>query len=276
MDWRLYDNALGRFHAVDKFAELAPSITPYRFGFNNPIYWSDAAGLFESREAAQAYYDEHVGYGEIGQNEDGIWYIDIGVGAIKANSNGGVYIISPYGIDIHIESGSQGGGGGSSSGASAQSSYGGHDSSAGNGMSGSGGSGGAGGTSGGGRPTATPVDWQKINTGIGAFGVGNGVKTGLIEYAGKTTELSKGTTNYLKFFKGAGVAGGMVSSTISISNAYNYYNNGGENSAVLIKTTLDVIMTGVGFLGPIGLGVSTAYFILDYATDGFGGYGNTN
>jgi len=32
-------------------------------------------------------------------------------------------------------------------------------------------------------------------------------------------------------------------------------------------------MTGVGFLGPIGFGISVTYFVLDTATDGFGGYG---
>jgi len=32
-------------------------------------------------------------------------------------------------------------------------------------------------------------------------------------------------------------------------------------------------MTGVGFLGPIGFGISTTYFILNAATGGFGGYG---
>lgn len=33
MDFRMYDNALGRFHNIDKLAELAPMWTPYRFLF---------------------------------------------------------------------------------------------------------------------------------------------------------------------------------------------------------------------------------------------------
>ncbi len=34
-----------------------------------------------------------------------------------------------------------------------------------------------------------------------------------------------------------------------------------------------MIMTVAGFLGPVGLAVSTAYFVLDVATDSFGGFG---
>jgi RHS repeat-associated protein len=48
MDFRMYDSALGRFHNIDKMADIMPSLTPYRFGFNNPVMWSDPTGLFES------------------------------------------------------------------------------------------------------------------------------------------------------------------------------------------------------------------------------------
>lgn len=47
MDFRQYDNALGRFYNPDRLAEAAHSITPYRFGFNNPVYFSDPSGLWE-------------------------------------------------------------------------------------------------------------------------------------------------------------------------------------------------------------------------------------
>jgi RHS repeat-associated protein len=47
MDFRNYDNALGRFLSMDRLAELAYSITPYRFAYNNPVYWSDPTGLME-------------------------------------------------------------------------------------------------------------------------------------------------------------------------------------------------------------------------------------
>ena len=45
MDYRPYDNSLGRFHSVDALAETQYSYTPYHFGFNNPVYWNDPSGL---------------------------------------------------------------------------------------------------------------------------------------------------------------------------------------------------------------------------------------
>lgn len=47
MDYRQYDNTLGRFNSMDKLAELAPGISPYRFAFNNPVFWGDPTGLIE-------------------------------------------------------------------------------------------------------------------------------------------------------------------------------------------------------------------------------------
>ena len=47
MTFRQYDPAIGRFSGIDRFATLMPSITPYRFGFNNPILWADPTGLIE-------------------------------------------------------------------------------------------------------------------------------------------------------------------------------------------------------------------------------------
>ncbi len=45
MDFRMYDNAIGRFYGIDVLAELMPSITPNNFAFNNPVYFSDPTGL---------------------------------------------------------------------------------------------------------------------------------------------------------------------------------------------------------------------------------------
>ena len=57
--FRSYDPAIGRWLQVDPLAELMPSMTPYRFGFNNPILWSDPWGLFESRKEARRFRREH-------------------------------------------------------------------------------------------------------------------------------------------------------------------------------------------------------------------------
>lgn len=136
-----------------------------------------------------------------------------------------------------------------------------------------------------------------VNTGINAFGVANSAKTELIDYAVRsnyksartwsefnnlrssqqawrtTNTLGKTGAIYLKYAKGLGYVGAGLTTTYSAANAGMYYYNGGTDWQVGTKATLDVIMTGVGFLGPIGFGVSASYFILDATTGGFGGFG---
>ena len=62
-DFRHYDSALGRFNLLDPMAELAPDFIPYRYGFNNPVFWSDASGLFESYLDARYYQLSHGLFG---------------------------------------------------------------------------------------------------------------------------------------------------------------------------------------------------------------------
>ena len=47
MTFRQYDPTIGRFNGMDRLAVLVPSITPYRFAYNNPVFWSDPTGLIE-------------------------------------------------------------------------------------------------------------------------------------------------------------------------------------------------------------------------------------
>ena len=111
-----------------------------------------------------------------------------------------------------------------------------------------------------------------MNTGIGAFDVGQGAKGELINYAAKSSPAIFD----LKYVKGLKVLGGAtfgVSSVISGGLMVNYYRNGGTDNSVWMKTALDVGMGYVGFLGPIGFGVSATYFLLD-ASGAFGGYGD--
>ena len=54
---------------------------------------------------------------------------------------------------------------------------------------------------------------------------------------------------------------------------YNYYMNGGQDYNVYFKGGLDVAMGLVGLCGPIGFGISMAYFVTDLATDSFNGWG---
>jgi hypothetical protein len=113
--------------------------------------------------------------------------------------------------------------------------------------------------------------WNNVNTGIGAFDVGQGAKGELINYAAKSSPAIN-DLKYVKGIKALGYGTFGVSSVITVGLAGNYYANGGTNSSVGIKASLDIIMGGVGFLGPIGFGVSATYFLLD-AGGAFGGYG---
>jgi len=94
--FRSYDPAIGRWLQVDPFAEIMPSMTPYRFGFNNPVLWSDPLGLFESKEAAKAHAKENgikLGFfarlfrgNKINENSDGTF--EIVQGSNSGSNNG--------------------------------------------------------------------------------------------------------------------------------------------------------------------------------------------
>lgn len=99
-DFRHYDNALGRFNVLDPMAELAYDFTPYRYGFNNPVYFNDPSGLFESYFAARFYQLSHGLFGSTigfdGADGDGHWYIDTGKSMI---TQVGEWILTTYELD---------------------------------------------------------------------------------------------------------------------------------------------------------------------------------
>ena len=71
-----------------------------------------------------------------------------------------------------------------------------------------------------------------------------------------------------------GTAAAIVTTGYTAYTTYDYYiNKGGTDWKVGVKAGMDLVITGVGFLGPVGFGISTTYFILDSATGGFGGFG---
>jgi hypothetical protein len=64
MDYRQYDNTIGRFSSIDALAELSYSGSPYSFANNNPVYWSDPSGLKPSpgRSIWNFFFGNWVGY----------------------------------------------------------------------------------------------------------------------------------------------------------------------------------------------------------------------
>lgn len=91
--FRFYDQTIGRWNGVDLLADWAPDLTPFRYGFNNPLLYTDPNGLFESRREARCYRrndsDKEVRQGEIKKNDDGTFSIRYGEnGSITRNSEG--------------------------------------------------------------------------------------------------------------------------------------------------------------------------------------------
>jgi len=89
----------------------------------------------------------------------------------------------------------------------------------------------------------------------------------------KVAALTKEGLALSRMAKGLGILGAGVSSGITIYHMIDYKANGGSDNSVYVKGSLDLIMTGVSFLGPVGFGIGITYFILDIGTDGFGGWG---
>ena len=72
---RWYDPAVGRFTGVDPLADLAPAWTPSRYGFNNPILYTDPLGLFETRAEAREHRKQEGIKGRIRKQDDGSFAI---------------------------------------------------------------------------------------------------------------------------------------------------------------------------------------------------------
>jgi len=71
---RMYDPAIGRWFVVDPMAEKAPDWTPYRYGFNNPMKYTDPTGMFEYVKGG---YGEDIEVGNVwSHTEDGGYLSD--------------------------------------------------------------------------------------------------------------------------------------------------------------------------------------------------------
>lgn len=85
--------------------------------------------------------------------------------------------------------------------------------------------------------------------------------------------LGKEGRLYLKGFEKLSVGATVISDILELRDFHVYRIENGFDWTVATKVGLDLIMSAVGFVGPIGLAISGAYFVLDIATDSFGGYG---
>lgn len=62
MDWRQYDNAIGRFNSIDKLSEVNYEQSPYHFSNNNPITFSDPTGLDEGLTGINSSGSQYASY----------------------------------------------------------------------------------------------------------------------------------------------------------------------------------------------------------------------
>uniref|UniRef100_UPI003342DC34 RHS repeat domain-containing protein n=1 Tax=Flavobacterium sp. TaxID=239 RepID=UPI003342DC34 len=102
MDYRQYDNALGRFNSIDALAELGYSITPYRFAFNNPNYFMDPSGLREDgwvNTGDEVFWDKNVNnQDDVNRIYKGKGYEFNAIGTEVIDSNNNTRILEDKGI----------------------------------------------------------------------------------------------------------------------------------------------------------------------------------
>ncbi|CAA7195188.1 RHS repeat domain-containing protein [Chryseobacterium potabilaquae] len=72
MDWRHYMPDIGHFGVMDPLTEVIPGWTPYRYAFNNPVYFRDPNGLFEK---GPEYVSDWIKNTVIG-----VWFGGVGAG----------------------------------------------------------------------------------------------------------------------------------------------------------------------------------------------------
>lgn len=77
------------------------------------------------------------------------------------------------------------------------------------------------------------------------------------------------------YLKGSEIVGGAASITSATLEILDYVTSTidyGFNWWNTMKFAMDMSMTIVGFIGPVGFTSSATYFILDATTNGFGGF----
>ena len=231
---RKYDPTLGRFMSVDALSDLMPGSSPFHYCFNNPLILRDPSGLVPGDIGSDGI--PRFTTGEVVCEADGPWHH--WWSNIEGVRRGNEWM--------------------NGQGASRM-----------------------------GNPTAadrvamgakeeagsTSAEfWTKANTVIGAVDVSNGLKAEMISLASKSAPA----VNQLRYVRGVRLLGHgtfAASGFISSGLAYYYYSNGGTDASIAIKAGLDILMSAAAYAGPVGLGISATYFIVD-AAGIFGDFGN--
>ena len=238
--WRHYMPDLGRWFGMDKLSESYASFSPYAYVMNNPMSFVDPDGRLAqqaidtilSSESGTTWFNTGLGFTSTGLNS-----MDYDGNRINWSNEYSSGLLAKLGVlpgtlqSVKVINGNL--------------SYFSHWS--------------------GGFYTSTGMDLgignykmlklSAINDRISGFGFANGVKTELIQRAGKMGELAPATKGYLKFFKGMGWIAGGANLAYSVDDMI-------QNGAN-VSNTLDLIMGGVSFVPGYGWAVSGAYFLLN-------------
>lgn len=93
---RNYMPDLGRWMNVDPLAEQAPDWTPYRYGFNNPIRYTDPTGMYENDDWYKNMESGNYEWFDGSADRSGYWNVgketDVAVGKGYALRDNGVFI----------------------------------------------------------------------------------------------------------------------------------------------------------------------------------------
>ena len=250
MDFRHYMPDIGRFIIQDGLAEVMPDWTPYRFAFNNPVYFSDPTGLFEEGGNSLAtcptcpntpkfepYINDpnnvYVYNPETNTAEKEIQIQEVTVTGKKKDNNTNGYNFPRYTYvdnilnnqyydltSLGLEQGI--------------------------------------------ANTTSYLDKALRTTSTVNFTVLNeyarpAYRTTLLGSALKTSKVAS-TAKVLK------ISGNALAGVGAVVSIYQY----GSGQISGTEFTVDMIMTGVGFLGPVGAGVSLIYFggkaVYEYST----------
>ncbi len=138
--------------------------------------------------------------------------------------------------------------------------------------------------------------FSEVSTSLNGFAMANGAKTNLLDAAVRYNYKSANswrefrqlrktqkTFRYnqtlgktgVKYLKGSKFVGGLASGAsvaLEIVDYSTYTINNGFDWSTTLKFGLDLSMTIVSFIGPVGFTISTTYFLLDATTNGFGGF----